>query len=73
MSQKAMEDDQTFSRGVKGHVVSMQSKGWHYNQRPVHSVAVCECGWTNTVPWCEHEAQDRAIATHWESVNKRTN
>jgi hypothetical protein len=61
------DDNTTLTRGVKGHVVSMQTKGWR-NQGPVYSLAVCECGWSNTVAWGEHEAQDRAIVAHWESV-----
>lgn len=50
--------------GVKGHVVSMQSEGWR-DGRPVQSVAVCECGWRNTVAWGEYAAQDHAIYSHW--------
>ncbi len=54
---------------VKGHVVSMQTEGWS-NGRPAYSVAVCECGWSNTVIWGEHEAQDRAIDAHWNEQRK---
>lgn len=61
-----MHDDPASPDGVKGHVVSMQSEGWS-NGRPVQSVAVCECGWSNTVSWGGHEAQDRAISAHWKA------
>ena len=61
------DDDPTLTPGVKGHVVSMQTKGARAG-RPAYSVAVCECGWNNTVAWGEHEAQDRAIYAHWASV-----
>lgn len=57
----------TLASGVKGHVVSMQASGWH-GGKPVHSVAVCECGWSNTVAWGEYEAQDRSVHAHWASV-----
>ncbi len=66
------DDDLTFSHGVKGHVVSMQTQGWQlaFPTTPAYSVALCECGWSNTVRWGEHEAQDRAIHAHWKEQCK---
>jgi hypothetical protein len=64
-----MNDGHEFPGGLKGHVVSMQTQGWR-NGRPAHSVAVCECGWSNTVSWGEHEAQDHAIHAHWKEQGK---
>lgn len=62
-------DGNSFSNGLKGHVVSMQTEGW-LDGRPVHSVAVCECGWRNTAAWGEHDAQDGAIHAHWKEQSQ---
>ncbi len=65
------DDDPALLPDVKGHVVSMRTKGrarCAHGMKPAYSVAVCECGWSNTVAWGKHGAQDRAIVAHWESV-----
>jgi hypothetical protein len=64
-----MDDAMMFPLGVKGHVVSMQTNGW-VEGKPAYSLAVCECGWSNTVSWGEHEVQDRAIHAHWKEHHK---
>lgn len=56
--------------GVPGHVVSMRGPG-NAPTRPdgtPQTVAICECGWSNALPWPSYAEQDAAIAAHWRSV-----
>jgi len=47
----------------------MQSRGpGDKHHRPAYSVAVCQCGWNNQVPWGMYGKQDEAIAAHWFAV-----
>jgi N6-adenosine-specific RNA methylase IME4 len=56
-----------FPDGVHGHVITM-SNG---DVDGVHcSIATCQCGWSNVVPWGgdHYAAQDEAAGVHWSAV-----
>lgn len=54
-----------------GHVIHM-SLDRAGTDRHIVSLAACDCGWKNTVPWPGHHVdQDEAIESHWREAEGR--
>lgn len=54
----------------EGHVVHMSLDHSKVPTEHSVSVAVCDCGWENRVPWVRggYLTQDAAVEAHWRDV-----
>lgn len=60
-------EDMVRTKWPDGHVVHMSLD---HTKTPSDSLAECDCGWVNRVPWLKgrYKEQDAAIEAHWREV-----